>query len=97
MRHERVLAGCVGKIPYPTKGAALQRVNGQMKRKRGKINDGGWARRSMTIYRCPNCHNWHVGGSIEAVKAMRTSAADHLENSVLSMIPDAVLAKVIGR
>lgn len=52
------VAGCMGKISYQSKAAALavirhQQRNGRVRRAKGV---GG-----LNAYRCGRCHNWHIG------------------------------------
>ena len=56
-------AECDGKTAYPSKAAAIRRIEAQSKRgfksKRGFRKDA-----VLTPYHCPHCQSWHVGATI---------------------------------
>lgn len=92
MKYQKVLASCTGKVGYETKLAALERVKGQANRKRAK-KTGAWGKRKFQIYRCRNCHLWHVGGTQEIIKKRERGS---VFDDIASIIPDAIMAK-LGR
>ena len=58
-------AECDGKEAYATKAAAIERIKRARKRHstRKKANQG-WAKGLIfTPYRCPHCHQFHVGAT----------------------------------
>jgi hypothetical protein len=53
---EKVSATCFGKQPFPDRSTAAA-VMARMSSYR-KFD----AKRGINVYRCPNCHAWHIGG-----------------------------------
>ena len=64
-RYRKVMPNvvCRGKIGYPNKGKALERM-----RRQGKHHGFKRApaeKRKVQAYKCPVCKQWHVGSSTE--------------------------------
>jgi hypothetical protein len=54
---------CTGKIGYPTKAKAIERIERQRK-KRTRRKDGHMI---LQAYLCQSCRLWHVGGTTKQV------------------------------
>lgn len=57
-REAFVVTTCSGKEGYPSPQLAHRRL-AEMKRRHVKISK----KRSLTVYRCTVCHQWHLGSS----------------------------------
>jgi hypothetical protein len=60
-RNEFETASCAGKLQYRDYSAAAHRVKRQRRRFKDKRHDEA----RVSVYRCPYCRGFHVGGSYE--------------------------------
>ena len=61
-RHPKTFEGeCFGKTSYATKAKAITRIQRQVRDKRRRKHTG--LHTVLVPYRCPHCHQWHVGGT----------------------------------
>ena len=57
-------AECMGKEPYASKAEAIKRIQRARKRHSTKGHKNGWGKGLIfSPYRCPHCHQWHVGAT----------------------------------
>jgi hypothetical protein len=55
---------CFGKEAYASKADAISRIKHTRKRHGHKGKSKGWGKQVILApYRCPHCHEWHVGGT----------------------------------
>lgn len=59
--HDKKLAGCAGKVSYPTKSRASEVAKTMRRKHRGR----------MAEYKCDFCGAWHIGEKTETVAAQK--------------------------
>jgi hypothetical protein len=52
---DRLIRGCLGKVPHSSKKIALGKLRVMQQ---GRAEDRG----AIRVYNCPACRHWHIGG-----------------------------------